>query len=145
MNLWWGGLRNLESYFKFPWICFSYLLKNRKTKTHGDNVLVIKLFGMGSIVKLAALCDEFNVDKSRVTLLTQSRFNEICLLLGFTQCLFIRLDGFWNLIKDCFEVLYQIPKADRKSTRLNSSHQIISYAVFCLKKKKNRSSLHNTI
>src|SRR5258708_21181087 len=26
---------------------------------------------------------------------------------------------------------------DRKSTRLNSSHQIISYAVFCLKKKKN--------
>src|SRR6185436_9817710 len=27
--------------------------------------------------------------------------------------------------------------ADRKSTRLNSSHQIISYAVFCLKKKKS--------
>src|SRR5438552_11523967 len=29
---------------------------------------------------------------------------------------------------------------DRKSTRLNSSHQIISYAVFCLKKKKLRGS-----
>ena len=29
-------------------------------------------------------------------------------------------------------------KIDRKSTRLNSSHQIISYAVFCLKKKKKR-------
>src|SRR5258708_21122835 len=29
-------------------------------------------------------------------------------------------------------------RADRKSTRLNSSHQIISYAVFCLKKKKQR-------
>src|SRR5947208_7162247 len=28
------------------------------------------------------------------------------------------------------------PRGDRKSTRLNSSHQIISYAVFCLKKKK---------
>src|SRR5207244_4790419 len=28
---------------------------------------------------------------------------------------------------------------DRKSTRLNSSHQIISYAVFCLKKKKKSS------
>src|SRR5258708_39950176 len=28
--------------------------------------------------------------------------------------------------------------SDRKSTRLNSSHQIISYAVFCLKKKKNK-------
>src|SRR5258708_24697663 len=30
-----------------------------------------------------------------------------------------------------------LQKVDRKSTRLNSSHQIISYAVFCLKKKKN--------
>src|SRR5258708_28417690 len=30
----------------------------------------------------------------------------------------------------------QITREDRKSTRLNSSHQIISYAVFCLKKKK---------
>src|SRR3712207_8353087 len=29
-------------------------------------------------------------------------------------------------------------RADRKSTRLNSSHANISYAVFCLKKKKNR-------
>src|SRR5256885_2575997 len=29
------------------------------------------------------------------------------------------------------------PLGDRKSTRLNSSHLVISYAVFCLKKKKN--------
>src|SRR5260221_4499825 len=29
---------------------------------------------------------------------------------------------------------------DRKSTRLNSSHTVISYAVFCLKKKKDRSN-----
>src|SRR5438552_8285542 len=31
---------------------------------------------------------------------------------------------------------------DRKSTRLNSSHQIISYAVFCLKKKKIQQDQH---
>src|SRR5256885_6329890 len=30
---------------------------------------------------------------------------------------------------------------DRKSTRLNSSHLVISYAVFCLKKKKNKTQL----
>src|SRR2546430_7955901 len=30
---------------------------------------------------------------------------------------------------------------DRKSTRLNSSHSQISYAVFCLKKKKNRLNI----
>src|SRR5256885_8339905 len=31
---------------------------------------------------------------------------------------------------------------DRKSTRLNSSHLVISYAVFCLKKKNSRVTLH---
>src|SRR5438132_9269365 len=31
------------------------------------------------------------------------------------------------------------PGSDRKSTRLNSSHTVISYAVFCLKKKKKKT------
>src|SRR2546429_4142616 len=35
------------------------------------------------------------------------------------------------------------PDLDRKSTRLNSSHGYISYAVFCLKKKKNTSAVPN--
>src|SRR2546422_1827354 len=34
---------------------------------------------------------------------------------------------------------------DRKSTRLNSSHGYISYAVFCLKKKKGRASLRISV
>src|SRR5256885_11763226 len=34
-------------------------------------------------------------------------------------------------------------KRDRKSTRLNSSHLVISYAVFCLKKKKKREDTEN--
>src|SRR2546426_7763278 len=33
---------------------------------------------------------------------------------------------------------------DRKSTRLNSSHLVISYAVFCLKKKKTKSTVSTT-
>src|SRR5258708_9033689 len=41
--------------------------------------------------------------------------------------------GLWNDVQD------------RKSTRLNSSHQIISYAVFCLKKKKCNKSYIGTI
>src|SRR5258708_14228892 len=39
---------------------------------------------------------------------------------------------------------YAEPEPDRKSTRLNSSHQIISYAVFCLKKKNNVNILIRT-
>src|SRR5207244_12120819 len=42
---------------------------------------------------------------------------QVCLVAG--GCATMRVNG-----------------SDRKSTRLNSSHQIISYAVFCLKKKK---------
>src|SRR5215204_6941879 len=34
-------------------------------------------------------------------------------------------------------------RTDRKSTRLNSSHTVISYAVFCLKKKKKRGSCNH--
>src|SRR5256885_7682990 len=35
----------------------------------------------------------------------------------------------------------QVLMADRKSTRLNSSHLVISYAVFCLKKKKKNNKV----
>src|SRR2546426_8424490 len=35
-------------------------------------------------------------------------------------------------------------RRDRKSTRLNSSHLVISYAVFCLKKKKKTTKYFNT-
>src|SRR5256885_4090302 len=37
-----------------------------------------------------------------------------------------------------------VQSRDRKSTRLNSSHLVISYAVFCLKKKKRSSSSYLT-
>src|SRR5438094_9756622 len=38
---------------------------------------------------------------------------------------------------------YPSTEEDRKSTRLNSSHRTISYAVFCLKKKKSRQPIHH--
>src|SRR5256885_13232077 len=44
---------------------------------------------------------------------------------------------------DCNDVAFAKAgesRRDRKSTRLNSSHLVISYAVFCLKKKKDRGS-----
>src|SRR6266850_4950404 len=39
--------------------------------------------------------------------------------------------------------LAEPPERDRKSTRLNSSHLVISYAVFCLKKKKKKPNSQN--
>src|SRR3712207_8459475 len=40
-------------------------------------------------------------------------------------------------LRDEDDVAALLARVDRKSTRLNSSHANISYAVFCLKKKKN--------
>src|SRR5207244_13451120 len=53
---------------------------------------------------------------------------------------FLRLRATFDRKKvDDLNEKFGVPLAgDRKSTRLNSSHQIISYAVFCLKKKKTK-------
>src|SRR5260221_10861378 len=42
---------------------------------------------------------------------------------------------------EVLEYSANVSNLDRKSTRLNSSHTVISYAVFCLKKKKNNKTL----
>src|SRR5438552_6972440 len=46
-----------------------------------------------------------------------------------------QITGLHLLVNEFFQRTANVV-GDRKSTRLNSSHQIISYAVFCLKKKK---------
>src|SRR5947208_9771816 len=50
-----------------------------------------------------------------------------------------------RLIDHRLRVRGRTSSTDRKSTRLNSSHQIISYAVFCLKKKKKKNRVIKTI
>src|SRR5256885_10544360 len=48
-------------------------------------------------------------------------------------------DPLADLREALFRQVEQRAALDRKSTRLNSSHLVISYAVFCLKKKKNNN------
>src|SRR5690349_23252424 len=50
----------------------------------------------------------------------------------------------WSKIKSEKADVQIYNNRDRKSTRLNSSHVEISYAVFCLKKKKRSYRLHQT-
>src|SRR5438094_7528163 len=47
-----------------------------------------------------------------------------------------RVEARWQLGDPARRSVRAPPEVDRKSTRLNSSHRTISYAVFCLKKKK---------
>src|SRR5690349_24294463 len=64
----------------------------------------------------------------------------VCAFVGFVE--FAVKDLLWNQVvirSNDFHVYFRVNSLfweDRKSTRLNSSHVEISYAVFCLKKKK---------
>src|SRR5256885_7155686 len=53
---------------------------------------------------------------------------------------------FLPVARHSYEVKRNFPRnvSDRKSTRLNSSHLVISYAVFCLKKKKKTKDIQCT-
>src|SRR3989442_11037871 len=56
---------------------------------------------------------------------------------GVIKNLSVRSDGLLTLAPRSRELNSRLATRDRKSTRLNSSHVRISYAVFCLKKKTN--------
>src|SRR5256885_9205712 len=66
------------------------------------------------------------------------------------QHLYVSYDEYHGLIEKLAIKVHQsgwefdtiLCLADRKSTRLNSSHLVISYAVFCLKKKKIATDAH---
>src|SRR5688572_31369885 len=66
--------------------------------------------------------------------------------LGHGHARVVVLAAFVDLVaEDLEEVVVTDALVDRKSTRLNSSHSQISYAVFCLKKKKKRIILDYTL
>src|SRR2546422_4514205 len=69
-------------------------------------------------------------------------FRSVPLGLAWLKGLTIRT-GLANVIAHVDRVLAMI--TDRKSTRLNSSHGYISYAVFCLKKKKKKKQDHTVL
>src|SRR5437588_4800972 len=62
---------------------------------------------------------------------------EVVLLVGTHQIIAQLFQAFF------FVNVANVPELDRKSTRLNSSHTVISYAVFCLK-KKNLTDRHTS-
>src|SRR3989440_8763862 len=74
------------------------------------------------------------------TTLFRSSFNNHVRTLVAREEVAIGLMHLWDFVS----ALEQNPLEDRKSTRLNSSHDQISYAVFCLKKKKNKDYKHAT-
>src|SRR2546430_5826822 len=75
------------------------------------------------------------------------RIRSVCMFVAFLRC-----RGWGNVTRMVGESLLDFLEVgedsrlclDRKSTRLNSSHSQISYAVFCLKKKNDYKSIIST-
>src|SRR5438270_9901009 len=67
-------------------------------------------------------------------------------LYNSKNLLFAKTDFFPPFKTEAWKQLAALgdPQVDRKSTRLNSSHSQISYAVFCLKKKKKKPTRYCT-
>src|SRR5438552_18954849 len=75
-------------------------------------------------------------DTATTEIYTLSLHDALPIFISFNVVAIIFSDKsseFLNFLEDSLVLV-----RDRKSTRLNSSHQIISYAVFCLKKKKKK-------
>src|SRR5690606_41351010 len=91
-----------------------------------------------SLFPFLLLCFSFN-DPSTTDIYTLSLHDALPIshgLFSSAERSKLRIDQHRN---GGFDVLYKARFKDRKSTRLNSSHVKISYAVFCLKKKNKKN------
>ncbi len=78
--------------------------------SHSDHTFVIKLMGMGSIIRFASLCEQHQVDKSKMTLITFSRQQEICQLFGFPHLFIIRSNSPLRFFRDCLYLFREVRK-----------------------------------
>src|SRR5699024_11630226 len=88
-----------------------------------DKVAIIR---QGKIVESGSLEELRHLTRSTVTLITEQDVAQMA-----------NVEGVYDFEQNNNQATFSADPQDRKSTRLNSSHVSISYAVFCLKKKNN--------
>src|SRR5690554_3248263 len=106
-----------------------------------------------NIVAVVLQCNNFEVIDLGVMVPAEKILKvakkENCDAIGLSGLITPSLDEMVSVAAEMQRLNFHLPlliggattsKADRKSTRLNSSHVRISYAVFCLKKKKKKNS-----
>src|SRR5207248_3737935 len=109
-------------------LCFFFSSRRRHTRSYGDWSSDVCSSDLVRTTDTSGMGNAFEIKGHSM----HGRFLLGALILFTTGCMHIPLRN--NTANQARTVsdLYQ----DRKSTRLNSSHRTISYAVFCLKKKK---------
>ena len=93
-------------------------------------VVMEVVLGIDNLVFISILSNKLPEDQR-----SKARRIGIALALVLRLALLSTIAFLVGLTQPVFSLPFQGPAEDRKSTRLNSSHVVISYAVFCLKKK----------
>src|SRR5260221_6751871 len=107
------------------------------------NLLVKHLLSMSLIVPCVLILKFYHhFSMLLVSLMVMLSLVSLCSLSQFSKHILLAQLLHWDLC-GCAQLISgtqggEEGYADRKSTRLNSSHTVISYAVFCLKKKKKK-------
>jgi len=107
-------LVRIDRLFKIPyylvWEVYIGLRGLFPLKERSQNVVVLKLLGMGSIIKLASLYQKFQVDKSRVTICTFEQNRALCDLLGLDNRIFIRTNNLTVFFLDNIKAFLKVQK-----------------------------------
>lgn len=90
----------IDRLFWLPYKLAEFFIHDlRPGEKPGKGIVVIKFMGLGSIVRLAALCEKRHVDKSRITLLTLASNKELCQRVGFGNILLVRTGNLFFVLK----------------------------------------------
>lgn len=117
-----ANLINIDRLFFLPNKLLRFLfitLKSSKKRERESCIVIIKLMGIGSLTLLSSMCEKEGIDKNKITLITFHTNQDLCLLLGFPNTLFIRHSNLFYFLYDCIYVAIRI--------REHSFLQIINY------------------
>ncbi len=100
-------LLRIDRFFWFPYRLAEILCNTwgRLSPNDHEQVVVIKFMGMGSLIQFASVCEDHEVDKSKITLITLAQHLELCQLMGFENARFIRTDHIIKFLFDLWHVL----------------------------------------
>lgn len=102
-------LIGLDRFFHFPYRILRFLSSRAKVSGGFEEnpVLIIKFMGMGSITLLSSVCDELQIDRDRIILITFESQREVCELLGFPRVWYVRT-SFPFFISDCWKLIWKV-------------------------------------
>lgn len=97
---------SIDRGFEPVYSVFHFVMRKLTRLSHKtrDEIVIIKLFGMGSIVRLMDMCEERGVDTSRLTIVTSHSHKELCQLWGL-KGIFIHTHSILALARGCWDAV----------------------------------------